>query len=1045
MVLDKLASALKKTTDKIANAILLDQKAVDGIIRDLQRALIEADVNVALVMELSQKLKKIAYDERIKGIEKKEHLIKALHDELVRILGQKREIVLGKKNIFMLVGLYGSGKCVHGESNIQFSDGDIIKIKEAYNNLSKRLPEDKLEDGAIINLSQENIFVPSFNPQTAKIENKKVSHIWKLNKKELFEIYLDNGNDYSVKVTPEHPFFVLREGNISKVRADQIRDSDYIAIPREAVIEGRTQYLLDDIKKLNLFVYLTPEEARICLNLKDKLLKEIHKNLKYKENYCKFTSNVKRGKIPIEFLEDMKRSSILIKGKNDTKVISLPLYLTNEFSEFLGYLMGDGNIRESYVQMSSEDIEVINRFVELSRILFGIDPIVKRAIRTNKMYDIRVCSSTLVKALSIFGLKPGKKGKNLKIPSQVLKSNNEVVRMFIRAYFDCDSYAAKNTRLIELVSESQILIKQMNLLLKRFGIVSSISNKLISEVGYWRLIIKARYAERYAERIGYLIKRKQKIADEYHKFGLIQGCGNQDMIPLGKALKELRQMLGFSIGEIQSNAVYSYGRYEQSGLISRDKLQKLVDYYKMRKKGIFFDFLNDLKSNTVTREKYSTPFINGAISDLKSKRFVDKDENLKLLEAGDLYLERISESTKEASQLLEVFESISNSNVCWLPIKKINPITNDEDFVYDLTVDGNHSFIAEGIIVHNTTTIGKLASYYAKRGQKVCAVGLDVHRPAAALQLKQVCEKVNVPTFVDAGEKSALKIWKKFEKEIEEYSLVLVDTAGRDALDNELIDEIKDIGKAVKPTECFLVIPADIGQTAKKQAQAFKEAVNVTGVFITRMDSTAKAGGALTACAEVGAPVVFIGTGEKLGDIEQFNPESFLSRLLGMGDLQSLMEKVQSAMGKEGIEKTQKRLEEGKFTLKDFQQQLGSMQEMGSFDSLLSMVPGMGKVKEKISSEQLEAQQDKVKHWKYAIDSMTPEETENPELLEKQTSRIQRVAHGSGATTAEIRALLKQYKMLKDMVGSQSILEGGNLDQKTLMKFAKKYARKMKF
>ena len=216
-----------------------------------------------------------------------------------------------------------------------------------------------------------------------------------------------------------------------------------------------------------------------------------------------------------------------------------------------------------------------------------------------------------------------------------------------------------------------------------------------------------------------------------------------------------------------------------------------------------------------------------------------------------------------------------------------------------------------------TTTIGKLALYYSKRGQKVCAVGLDVHRPAASEQLKQLCDKLNIPSFISPEEKSPEKIWDKYKNELKKYSLVLIDTAGRDALDSELIKEIEKINKFAKPTETFLVIPADIGQTAKTQTQTFKSAIKITGVIITRMDSTAKAGGALTASAEAKVPIAFIGTGEKPHDLEHFNPESFLSRLLGMGDLQSLMEKIESIANKKELEKTQKNLEAGKLTLRD--------------------------------------------------------------------------------------------------------------------------------
>lgn len=363
----------------------------------------------------------------------------------------------------------------------------------------------------------------------------------------------------------------------------------------------------------------------------------------------------------------------------------------------------------------------------------------------------------------------------------------------------------------------------------------------------------------------------------------------------------------------------------------------------------------------------------------------------------------------------------------------------------ELVLGKNEIWLMVGLYgAGKTTTIGKLASYYAKRGRKVCAVGLDVHRPAAPEQLKQVCEKVKIDCFISPGEKEPLKIWKKFEKEIKEHNLVIVDTAGRDALDEELVDEIKKIAKTVKATESFLVMQADIGQAAKKQAKAFKEAANVSGVIITRMDSTAKAGGALTACAEVGAPVVFIGTGEKPNDLETFEPESFLSRLLGMGDLKALMEKIHSVMDEKEIERQQKKLQEGKFTLRDLQTQLESMEGLGSMDKIMGMIPGLGKVKDKIGEGELEKQQDKVKKWKHAINSMTQEEIENPEILEKQTSRIQRIAHGSGCATSDIRLLIKQWKMLNEMIKEQKSLTEGKMDQKMMMKLARKFGKKVR-
>ncbi len=345
-----------------------------------------------------------------------------------------------------------------------------------------------------------------------------------------------------------------------------------------------------------------------------------------------------------------------------------------------------------------------------------------------------------------------------------------------------------------------------------------------------------------------------------------------------------------------------------------------------------------------------------------------------------------------------------------------------------------------------TTTISKLGFYFAKRGKKVCAIGLDTQRPAAMDQLEQMCEKAKIKSFVDKKEKDPLKIYKTYEKELEKFDLVLVDTAGRDGLNKELISEIKSIEKKVKPTYRVLIMPADIGQAAKTQAQEFQKACSIDGVIITRMDGTAKAGGSLTACAETRAPVFFIGTGEKIHELETFNPDSFISRLLGMGDLETLLEKVRSATDDKQQARIEERLKQGKFTLQDLYSQLESMNQMGSFDKLLGMIPGFGQAK--VPKEVLEKQENKMKRWKYAIQSMTKQEVETPELLEKQTSRIARVAKGSGTTTSEIRELLKQYKMMNELVKSQSSLEGleeGKIDQKTMQKMAKKFRGKMKF
>ena len=347
--------------------------------------------------------------------------------------------------------------------------------------------------------------------------------------------------------------------------------------------------------------------------------------------------------------------------------------------------------------------------------------------------------------------------------------------------------------------------------------------------------------------------------------------------------------------------------------------------------------------------------------------------------------------------------------------------------------------------VGKTTTISKLANFYSKRGFKTCMLGLDIHRPAAMEQLEQLAKRNNLTAFIDKTEKSSLKIYEKYKKELENYEIVFIDTAGRHTLDSDLVKEIKQLDKEIEADYSILVIPADIGQAAKKLASEFQDACKINGVIITRMDSSAKGGGALTACSETKAPVFFITTGEHIHDIELFNPSSFISRILGLGDLEALIEKVKSAVDEKKQEKIAERLKEGKFTLLDLYEQLKSMEGIGSLDKITSLIPGLGG--KKLPDELLGTQEKKMKHWKHAINSMTREEIEAPELLEKQTSRIARVARGSGTTTSDIRALLKQCKLIKEVVKTGNIQDFSpeqGLSQKQLMKLAKKFGKKIR-
>lgn len=320
-----------------------------------------------------------------------------------------------------------------------------------------------------------------------------------------------------------------------------------------------------------------------------------------------------------------------------------------------------------------------------------------------------------------------------------------------------------------------------------------------------------------------------------------------------------------------------------------------------------------------------------------------------------------------------------------------------------------------------TTTVGKLARFYKKRGYKVAVMQTDTWRPAAHEQLKQLAEKVGVDMLGIKGEHDPVNIYLAFEEKIKEYDVVLIDTAGRDALSSELITELNNLQKIVQADERLLVISADIGQAAQKQAQAFHDTCKVTGIIITKLEGTAKGGGALSACAVTKAPIVFIGVGEKIEDLEFFHPQRFVGRLIGMGDLESLLEKAKEVITEEDAKDMQEKFLKGEFNLVDLYQQMLSLKKMGSFSKIMEMIPGMNSLQ--LPKEMLDVQEEKLEKWKYAMDSMTKEELEDPDII--STERVDRIAAGSGLKIGEIRELFKQYrqskKMMKIFKGEQDI------------------------
>ena len=309
-----------------------------------------------------------------------------------------------------------------------------------------------------------------------------------------------------------------------------------------------------------------------------------------------------------------------------------------------------------------------------------------------------------------------------------------------------------------------------------------------------------------------------------------------------------------------------------------------------------------------------------------------------------------------------------------------------------------------------TTNAAKLARYFQKRGLKTALVCADTYRPGAYAQLQQLTTRINVPLYGEPTNRNPVDIVLKGLKTLGNQDVVIVDTAGRHKEEKSLIEEMKTLEKAIKPDEVILVIDGTIGQQAAVQAKAFHTATPIGSIFVTKLDGSARGGGALSAVAATGAPIKFISTGEKIEDIEPFVPSRFVGRLLGMGDLQSLIEKVREAEV-QVPEKKMKAFLSGKFSLSDMYEQMEAMKGMGSFRRLLKLIPGFSY---DIPENTLDLAEDRLKKWRVIMQSMTVEERNDPKIF--NSSRVHRVAKGSGTSEKEVKELLNQYNMMKRMM-----------------------------
>ena len=429
--------------------------------------------------------------------------------------------------------------------------------------------------------------------------------------------------------------------------------------------------------------------------------------------------------------------------------------------------------------------------------------------------------------------------------------------------------------------------------------------------------------------------------------------------------------------------------------------------------------------------------LQGALGKLKSKgKLTEKDVKdamrevkLALLEA-DVNFKVVKDFIKKVQERAvgqEVMESLT-------PAQHVIKIVNEEltslmgDVQSKITISPKPPTVLMMVGLQGagkTTTSGKLGGYFKKQGKKPLLVACDIYRPAAIKQLQVVGEKLDIPVFSMGDKESPVNIAKAgLSHAIKNNNdLVIIDTAGRLHVDEALMDELKNIKSEVKPHEILLVVDSMTGQDAVNVAQSFNDAVGVDGVILTKLDGDTRGGAALSIRAVTQKPIKFIGMGEKLDDLEPFHPDRMASRILGMGDILSLIEKAQENIDLDKAKELESKIKKQELDFEDFLEQMEQIQKMGPLNKVLEMIPGMGSMKDQLGD--IDMNNKEIVRTKAIVQSMTKEERRNPSIL--NASRKKRIAKGSGTSVQDVNRLIKQFnemkKMMKMFTGSQKSMK----------------------
>jgi len=364
-------------------------------------------------------------------------------------------------------------------------------------------------------------------------------------------------------------------------------------------------------------------------------------------------------------------------------------------------------------------------------------------------------------------------------------------------------------------------------------------------------------------------------------------------------------------------------------------------------------------------------------------------------------------------ELKEPIEAVAQPDISWARVTRVKLIAPTEPFVYDLTVPKHHNFVTKAAVVHNTTTVAKLANYLQKDGYKPGVVCTDTFRPAAYTQLQQLLAGTTTPVYGEPDFNDAVKIARNGLKSMHDQGrdVIVVDTAGRHKDQESLMKEMKQLEREIKPDQVILVLDGGIGQQAGPQAAAFHKATPLGSIIVTKLDTSARGGGAISAVSSTGATIRFLGVGERIDDLETFVPSRFVGRLLGMGDLEGLLERVRLAELELSKEAAQS-IVTGEFTLEEMVSQFKEMRKLGPLRKIIGKLPIPGLPN--IPPDQMDKAEEQLSKWLVIVQSMTAEEKKRPRTI--NSSRARRIARGSGVMERDVKNLLKQYNMARRLM-----------------------------